>query len=80
MLEVIQAEEVHKKAGAELWTAQQNVGTAYTHLSELRDKAIALWKKDCQPSGPTYGHILMPDGRLLCLKEGSITIWELTKL
>lgn len=80
LLAVVAADELHRKADRELYAVQAQVNAAYKAVSELREKAIELWKKDCQPNGPTYGHILLPDGRLACLQEGSITIWDLTKL
>ena len=80
LLALVTADELHRKADRELHAVQEQTSAAYKVVNELREKAIALWKKDCQPNGPTYGHILLPDGRLACLQESSITIWDVTKL
>lgn len=80
LLEAVAASDEHRKAAIALYEVQEKARALEAASIDANRKAIELWKKDVKQPGSPYGHVLLPDGRMACLQEGSITVWDLTRL
>lgn len=81
ILQYVEADRVERQLSEQTALAGEKERQARVKTNALRKEAIELWKMEHpDQNGMLYDHVMLPDGKIAHIQEGSITVWEVTKL
>jgi hypothetical protein len=74
LLQYAEMYAAHRQIERVLYDAQQKQRESYAGVREQMQKTLELWKKvSDSPHLGAYGYVLMPDGQMASMNDGSIT-------